>query len=143
MHAMYLFFILFLFLMVYFLIFSVYCIFALSFISLISSSTSTHSPLPHNNHTTVHVLFFFSLFDFRGRGSEGGREEEKYQLAAFWTHPDWGLNPQSWHVLWPGNWTSDLSVCGTMPNQLSHASQGGLKFINYSLPMTLCLALCV
>ena len=42
------------------------------------------------------------LLIFRERGREGEREWKKHRLVAFCTRPDWGLNPQPMHVLWPG-----------------------------------------
>ena len=53
---------------------------------------------------------FFSLMGSRERGKEGEGEGEKHRcerekkhwLIDSYMRPDWGLNPQSRHVSWPG-----------------------------------------
>ena len=82
------------------------------------------------------ILFCFILFFklylpiFRKRRMEGEREEEKHQfkretwfVSSQGARPNWdGLTTQACALT--GNWTSNLSLCGTMPNPLSHISQG-------------------
>ena len=49
---------------------------------------------------------------------------EKHGSAASHTLPDWRLNLQPKHVPWTGNQTSDLLVCGIVPNKLGRTGQG-------------------
>ena len=79
-------------------------------------------------------MFFkrFHLFIFRERVREGGREGEKRRceretsvlcflhMPRLWTHPTTQACALS------RNQTGNLSLCRTMPNQLSHTTQGWL-----------------
>ena len=79
------------------------------------------------------VAFFkkrFYLFIFRERGREAGRGGEKHWCG----REHWSVScpscpqPRTWPATQAcaltGNWTSELSVCRTVPNPLRHTSQG-------------------
>ena len=72
----------------------------------------------------VNIFFkFIYLFIFRKGGREVEIEREKYQLVA--SHmPQPGTWPSTQACALTGNLTSDLSVCSSTPNPLSHTSQG-------------------
>ena len=67
---------------------------------------------------------------FRERGREGEREGEKHRceretyIGCLSYAPQPGTKPATQACALIENQTSDLSLCGTMPNQLSHTGQG-------------------
>ena len=84
----------------------------------------------------LHMLcffFFFKIFIYlflkRGEGREKDRERnidvrEKHGLSASHMRPQLGTEPTAQADALTGNLTSDLLLCGTMPDQLSQAGQG-------------------
>ena len=72
-------------------------------------------------------FFFFwkILFIFRERGREGEKQQcEIERLIGCLLHTPWpGTEPATQACAMTGNWTSDLYLCGKMPDQLSHTSQ--------------------
>ena len=70
------------------------------------------------------------LFIFRERGNEGEREGEKCQLVTSCTSPYQGPGLQPRHVPQLEYAPTDLLICGTMPNQLSHTGQGSEGKLN-------------
>ena len=75
-------------------------------------------------------IFIFNLILER----EEEREVEKHwcereALISCLLHaPQPGTKPTTQACALTGNWTGDLLVCGTMPNQLSHTGQGWNSF---------------
>ena len=67
----------------------------------------------------------FYLFTFRERGRVGERKEEKHQYVRDTRTPATAYlarNPGMWRAL-TGNRTSNVLVCRSAPNPLSHPSQ--------------------
>ena len=97
---------------------------------------STHGKSPHGS-TMSGIFFFFKrfyLFIFRERGREKEREGEKYLceretwIGCLTYAPQPGTKPTNPACALTRNQTSDLSLCGTMPNQLSHTLSGHVRF---------------
>ena len=82
--------------------------------------------------TVFYFTFFlkrFYLFIFRESGRKGERKGEKHQLVAL-TRPQPGTRLVTQACALTGNGPSDPSLCGTMPNQVSHTGQAGIFFFN-------------
>ena len=85
------------------------------------------------------ILFWckwtFYLFIFRERRTEGEREGANNQcergtpINCLLDMPWPGIEPATPVCTLTRNRTGDLSLCRTMPNQLSHTSQGPLAFL--------------
>ena len=82
------------------------------------------------------VCFFFKiLFIFRGRGRE--RERGRETLIGCLLHtPQLGTGPATQACALTGNRTSDLLLCGTVLNQLSHTGQGYCRLLR--VPIASC-----
>ena len=72
------------------------------------------------------LKFFVCLFVLeRGEGRERNIDvKEKRLSVTSCTHPIWGPDLQHRYI------TSNLLLCGTMPNQLSHAGQRSNIFLS-------------
>ena len=83
-----------------------------------------------NAHNSILLLFFLKiLFFLRGEWSKKGRARnidvpEIYIDELPLSHTLTGDWPATQVCALTGNQTSDLSLCGTMPNQLGNTSQG-------------------
>ena len=74
-------------------------------------------------------FFFFYLFQSEGKGGEKrGRETSTGCLLHI---PQPGTEPAAQACALTSNQTCELLVCGTMPNQLSHISQGEFFFLSH------------
>ena len=77
-------------------------------------------------------IFLFLIFDFRQRESSEEREVEKCWgeretlIGCLPQMPQLGTEPATQACSPTRNWTRDLSVCGTMPNQLGHTDWGNM-----------------
>ena len=71
------------------------------------------------------------IFDFSERGREG-EEGQKHQCERE-TSIGMGTKPETKACAPTGNWAGDLSVCGTIPSQLSHTDQGNLWLLHLTL----------
>ena len=73
------------------------------------------------------LLFFFKdfIYLFLERREEREREREGNIWFGCLLNAPWlGTEPATWACTLTGNWTHYLSLCETMPSQLSHPSQG-------------------
>ena len=107
---------------------------------MLRMKSNTSAQVVHKRSELITYMFDFFLkkikkiiYRERGRGGERERERERERetlmcerniapLPLACSHP--GIWPTSQAYALTGNRTSDLSVCGMMPNPLSHASQG-------------------
>ena len=66
----------------------------------------------------------FMFIDIKERGR--GRQRETHTHGSFTscTHPDRGLDPQSWHVPWLRIEPPNFCCTGQRSNQLSHTDKG-------------------
>ena len=77
---------------------------------------------------------FFNFIDSRVRGRERERKKEKHHceretlISCFLHAPELRTEPTTQACALTWSRTCDLSVCKTVPNQLSHTGQGCLSF---------------
>ena len=71
----------------------------------------------YKEQRTNRVIFKKILFIFRE--GKGGRETLMWERNLL-NKPWLGTEPTTWACSLTGNWTSNLSLCRTMPNQLNH-----------------------
>ena len=77
-------------------------------------------------HDFLFKYIFLNLFLERGEGKERGR---KTMISCFSQVPLAGTEPATQACALTRNWTGNLLVCGTVPNQLSHTGQGSHNFL--------------
>ena len=87
--------------------------------------------LKNNKIKSFKKLFLSSLKDMLIDFRERGREGANHQSAAFHMCPD-RTEPAAQACALTRNQTSDLWVCGMMPNQLSRTSQGDFVYSSLS-----------
>ena len=77
-------------------------------------------------------MHFFKYFIYLSLERGEGREETwMFERKSRWlplAHPKLGTWPATQACALTRNRTGDLSVCGTMPNPLSHTSQGSISY---------------
>ena len=83
--------------------------------------------LVHSGHNFLKIFY---LFIFREREREGERERNINRLPL--EHTQNGIESTTQACVPTGNRTSDILICGMMPNPLSHTGQGktGQDFVS-------------
>ena len=80
----------------------------------------------------IHFFLILFIYIFRERGRKGEREGKKHQrerktLISCLSYIPWlGNKPTTQACALTKNRTGNLSLCRTIPNQLSHVSQSGI-----------------